>query len=119
MPISEQQLIKNIKAAMEKSINDRDRMRRYILSGKQHPVFKAVAKCAEFFDANYRWHANTLVMVLAITNNKPTAELIRRRTDLARQNLEKLEELVEVGDISEHQYMKYCEFYNDDLKDLL
>ena len=119
MPITEQQLIKNIKAEMKKSINARDKMRRYILSGEEHPVFKEVGKCAEFFDTNYRWHANTLVMVLAISKKTPTAELIRRRTDLARQSLEKLEELVEVGDISEHQYMKYCEYYNDDLQTLL
>lgn len=119
MPISEQQLIKNIKAAMNRTRNMREHIRRSMLLGEEHPEFKAVPKHAELYDAEYRWHANTLVMILAISKKTPTAELIKRRTDIARQILEITQELVEVGDASEQEYLESCKYYNDDLKDLL
>jgi hypothetical protein len=119
MTMTDQQLIKNVKKDMKRTSNMRDHLRRYMLLGKEHPVLKDVGKYAELYDAEYRWHANSLVMLLAIDKKTPTAELIRRRTDIARRILEITEELVEVGEFSEQKYLKDCKFYNDDLKNLL
>ena len=117
--MSQKQLIKNIKEKMNEAKLFRDNIRRCIPSKREQDVLKNPARYADLFDAEYRWHANTLVMVLAMDKKTPTAELIKRRVQIARQILEITEELVEVGDISEQEYLKDCKYYNDDLKDLI
>ena len=120
MTISQKQLIKNIKAEMNDIILLRDEMRRYIiLSGEEQGELKNPAKVAELYDAEYRWHANTIVILLARDKKTPTAELIRRRTDIARQILEITEELVQSGDIPEQEYLEDCKYYSEELQNLL
>ena len=119
MTMTDQQLIKNVKKDMKRTSNMRDHLRRYMLLGKEHPVLKDVGKYAELYDAEYRWHANSLVMLLAIDKKTPTAELIRRRTDIARQILEITEELVQSGDIPEQEYLEDCKYYSEELQNLL
>lgn len=119
MTMTEQQLIKNIKAKMNDTKLLRDEMRRCALLEGEQDELKEPAKVAEMLDAEYRWHANTIIMVLAISKKTPTAELIKRRVQIARQILEIMEELVQTGDIPEHEYMEDCKYYNDDLKQLL
>ena len=105
MTMTVQQLIKNTKEKMNEAKLMRDNIRRCILLKGELLARQTPAKYADLLDARYRFEAITLVLLLAAVKDTPTAELIKRRTQIARQALEITEELVEVGDALPQEYL--------------
>ena len=115
MTLYERELTKNVKGKMIETRLCAEQIRCFAESIRETEEYDTVIKCAERFEAEYRWHANTFAMLLAIHKKRPVAELISRRTDIARQILEVCEYLVEKQVMNEQDYLERCDFYKRDL----
>jgi hypothetical protein len=112
--MSNEELKRNIKKQMElykgHAVNIRKQLR------QDNPKFANIELIADYFSAQGRFHSTTLLLLLAIEKETPTARLIELRKETMMNIMEQMTELVTLGLMEESDYLKMCNKFKKDVE---